>query len=231
MKKLYLHYFALVVLATMLFSCSKDDQTQPKSISSNIMAATESTASFPLQSIDTISRWYLATAKIELKKYLREDGNQNVVYFNSIGNNTLKIDFNMGVTPLNSLGYWWGKTPYVECFNPIFIMAQKEGNLNMHLSKKVNLFGFELSTQAGSAFEITISYYDSSTGRKVGTLVKRVFTSHGGNKTPDDTSRMFAVNSTVPFDEVHITMTKTFNPAFTSPGKYQLANFHYVLAK
>jgi hypothetical protein len=230
MKNLYLRYLVVAALTTTIFSCSKDDQTQPKSISSNLMAAAESTASFPLQSIDTISRWYLATSKIELKKYLREDWNHNVVYFNSIANNTLKIDFNMGMTPLNSLGYFWGVTPYVECNQPIFIMGQKEDNLNMHLSKKVNLFGFELSTQAGSAFEITVSYYDSSTGMKVGTLVKRVLTSHGGNKTPDDTARMFAVNSTVPFDEVHITMTKTFNPVFTSPGKYQLANFHYALA-
>jgi len=87
-----------------------------------------------------------------------------------------------------------------------------------------------LCSAAGSKFEITASYYDSKTGTKIGTVVRDVYISRTSVSNWDDGARMFAVNSTVPFDEVRIKMTKTFDPDFKSPAGYNLANFRYVLS-
>lgn len=221
MKKPFIIALAVVGLLATLSSCSKEESVEKPETTSKILAAPDTGEVVELNSsyYTIVNDNYLLTTPLSLDKY------QISERLESVCNKELSISFNWegGVETYdrkNPNNRWGHKPHVVDEYSNRIVFTYTGPVLILKLSKKVTEFGIEYSTPySGWRYNVTQSIWDKKKKTKIAegrtmTLNTKIPDHLAWTGGPSGASLM-AIKSTVPFDEVRMTITDPNGVPFT----------------
>lgn len=238
MKKHFIIALAAVGLLATLNSCSKEDSVEKPETTSKILATPDTGEVVELNSIyyTIVNDNYLLNTPLSLDKY--RSGER----LDTVCNKELSISFNWQggletydrTNPNNK----WGHKPHVvDEFSNRIVFTYTGPVLILKLSKKVTEFGIEYSSPyVGQRYNVTQSIWD----KKKKTKIAEGRTITLNTKIPDHLAwvggpggaSLMAIKSTVPFDEVHMTITNPNGVPFTRQNlNHIISGIRYKLSE
>jgi hypothetical protein len=237
MKKHFINALVALGLLATLNSCSKEDLVEKNETTSKIMATPDTGEVVDLNSsfYTIVNDNYLLNKPLSLDKY------RLGVRLDTVCNKELSISFNWPgglATYDRTKPSKWGYKPYVVDEYSSTIVFESTGTvLILKLSKKVTEFGMEYTQPyRGWRYNVTQSIWD----KKKKTKIAEGRTITLNTKVPDHLAwvggpggaSLMAMKSTVPFDEVRMTITDPKGVPFTIQNLIHIiGGIRYKLAK
>lgn len=240
MKKFILHALAAISLVATLNSCSKEEQTLLKPVTTSLdpdlpyIDRGDGEQYYPDEERSSYSwvgkNYLLTTTPLSLKSY------KNGVSGDSICNKEITLRFDAQGRKSHDKGNKWGTKPrVVEEYAPIVTFRIKE-SLTIKFSRPVTAFGVELNTPyKGRGYGITFQYRNTKLNRRLDFGSTR-FLNANGPYLPKfgqpGGAELYAESSPEAFDEVTIVVEPGLGaPSVNGPFDLSLAGFRYTLAK
>jgi hypothetical protein len=237
MKKLFNYGLVAIAFIVAFNSCTKEDSVEPSATKSTIMAAADTGEVVSLNTTvyTVVNDNYLLNTPLDHNSY--DIVNQTVC------NKELLIKFNLpgglSYDYINSNNPYlkWGVKPYVvDEYTSTLVFEFAGPVLILKLSKKVKEFGMEYNTPyyGDNRFDVIQSIWDKKKKTKIaqGRTIRLNAVLPGTIERFGGSAVLMAMKSTIPFDEVRITISDSTGAPVTYPIiNHIISGIRYTLAE